>query len=265
MNDFLLEIEKYLDNEMSVEEKQAFEIKVGNDITLAEELKLQKDMRLVYNEEDWAEGNKEILKNSEAKQLKSFFKSDETAVLKTSINEVIAENRLSTSNRRPLFIGIAAAIAVLMTISLFVFKDSSTDKLYAQYIQVDDIPSLITRGEENDKLIENAQLLFEDKKYNEAITIFVKYQSEAESINPLSYIYTGIAYLEVDNFDKAIGQFNSLASSGTLQSKKADWYRAMVYLKQNNRELLLEALQSITADTSNFKYVEAKELIDLIE
>ncbi len=265
MNDFLLEIEKYLDNEMSLEEKEVFEAKVRADIALAQELKLQKDMRLVYDDEDWAVGNKEVLKNEKEKELTSFFRSDEATALKTSIDEVIADNRSSNKNKRPFFMGIAAAIAVLMTISLFVFKDNSNDKLYAEYIQLDDIPSLITRGEENDKLIEKGQILFENKKYNEAADVFVKYQKEAKSINPLSYIYTGVAYLELDKFDKAINQFDSLARSNTLQSKKSDWYKAMVYLKQNNKELLLQTLSTIVKDKNNFKHLEAQELIRQIK
>ncbi len=262
MNDFLLEIEKYLDNDMSLEEKETFEAEVNSNPALAEELKLQQDMRLVYEDEQWIEGDKQILKNKEAKSLKSFFKSKEAAFLKTSIEEVVIENR--SRNKSFYFIGVAASITILIIISLFVFKGNGNDKLYTQYIQIDDIPSLITRGEDNNGLIKKAQLLFENKKYNEAIEVFTQYQNETQSINSLSYIYTGIAYLELDEFDKAMYQFELLSRSNTLHAKKANWYMAMVYLKQNNKQQLQMILQSIISNKSSFKYKEAQELFEQI-
>jgi len=47
MSDFLEEIDKYLDDIMTPAERKSFEERVDNDSILAEELKLQKDMRTV--------------------------------------------------------------------------------------------------------------------------------------------------------------------------------------------------------------------------
>ena len=136
MSDFLEEIDKYLDDIMTPEEKKSFEEKVDNDSTLAEELKLQKDMRTVYDDNDWIEGNTTVLKNDEARQLSDFFGSEEASSLKESIAQVIDENRTTTGSRNKNFYfwGIAASIIVLMMISIFVFSESNYNDLYAQNI-----------------------------------------------------------------------------------------------------------------------------------
>ncbi len=265
MSDFLLEIDKYLDNEMSLKEKQAFEEKVNSDPLLLEELKLQRDMRLMYSNEEWVAGDRKMLKNEGAKSLQSFFTSIEATFLKTTISEVIDENRSNIKNRKWYFVAIAAVIATLITVTIFVFKEDNYNTLYAQYIQIDHIPSLVNRGETNNKLIEKAQLLFDRKKYKEAIEVFTAYQkSNSESIDPLCFIYKGICYLEVEEFDDALKEFELLSNSNTLHSKKANWYKAMVYLKQQDRGKLILILKSIVSDKNNFNYNQAQELLEEI-
>ena len=267
MSDFLEEIDKYLDDIMTPEERKSFEEKVDNDSTLAEELKLQKDMRSIYEDKDWIEGDTTALKNNEAKQLSDFFRSDEASSLKESIAEVVDQNRTKSGNRNKnfYFLGIAASIIVLMTISIFVFSESDYNALYSENIALDEIPSMITRGEEENELVKNAQELFEQKKYEEAAAIFLKYhQSNVADIDPLSYIYSGVAYLELDKFDKAIAQFELLEQTNTLQSKKANWYKAMVYLKGEEKEKLKGILVKITSDPDNYNFKEAKVLLEKI-
>ncbi len=265
MKDYPIEIDDYLKGNMSASEKQVFEERLQTDTELAKELKLQRDMQIVYEDQKWLQGNEEALKTEGAKQLKSFFESNEASDLKATINEVISENRSGSRNKNFWFIGIAASIAVLLTISLFVFKENNYDELYASYIHMDEIPSLVTRGEDIDKLLENAQLLFEDKKYQEAITSFTLYQQKETSINPLSYIYNGIALIELNRFDEAFVQFELLANSNSLHSKKANWYKALVFLKQKKKQELKDILKIIVSDKDNYKYLEAGELLEKLD
>ncbi|MFD2561660.1 tetratricopeptide repeat protein [Aquimarina rubra] len=265
MKDYPIEIDDYLSGAMSASEKQAFEERLRTDSALAEELKLQKEMLTMYEDQQWLEGDRDALKTKEAKQLQSFFESDEATSLKSTINQVITENRSGSKHKTFWFIGIAASIAVLLTVSLFVFKENNYDELYASYVHMDEIPSLVTRGEDTNKLLENAQLLFEDKKYQEATESFAAYHKAEEAIDPLSYIYNGMAYTELNKFDEALSQFELLANSETLQAKKANWYKALVYLKQKKKRKLTDVLKSIIADKNNYKYQEAQELLEKID
>ena len=114
-------------------------------------------------------------------------------------------------------------------------------------------------------MLENAQLLFEEQKYKEAIKLFTSYHKKEKSIDPLSYIYNGISYMELNKFDKALSQFQLLGSSNTLQAKKANWYKALVFLKQKNKKELITVLQTIVSDSNTYKYQEAKELLAEID
>lgn len=265
MKDYPIEIDDYLSGNMSISEQQAFEERLRTDTALAQEFILQKEMFAMYGNEKWIEGDTDILKTDKAKALQSFFKSDEALGIKATINEVITENRISMNSKKFWFIGIAASIAVLLTVSLFIFKDNNYEELYASYVHLDEIPSLVTRGEDAHKLLEEAQLLFEAQKYEEATQSFSEYHQKEMAINPLSYIYNGIAYIELGKFDSALAQFKQLEDSNTLQAKKAKWYRAMVFLKQKNKTKLKEALQAILNNDSNYKYKQAQELLDKID
>ena len=121
MKDYPIEIDDYLSGNMSTSEKEAFETRLLTDIELSKELKLQKDMQKIYEDQKWLEEDKEILKTEKAVQLKSFFESNEAKSLKSTIDEVISENRATSTNKTFWFMGIAASIAVLITVSLFVF------------------------------------------------------------------------------------------------------------------------------------------------
>lgn len=262
MKDYSVEIDAYLNGTMSILEKQKFEERLLTDYLLSEELKLQKEMLVVYEDIEWLEGDKNVLNTDEAKQLKSFFESNEAANLKATIQEVVSKNTPKSKNKSFRFIGIAVSVAAIIIVSLFVFKGNSYEKLYAKYLHFDEIPSLVTRGKINNKLLENAQLLFEDQKYQKAVEAFTEYHRKEDSIEPLSYIYTGVAYLELNEFDKASKQFEEL--SNTLQAKKIAWYKAMIFLKQNKKEELIVVLQTILSDKNNYKYKEAQDLLEQI-
>lgn len=264
MNNSLLEIDKYLDGEMSDIEKQTFETKIDSDPLLARELKFQQEMRVIYNNQKWLEGDKKVLEKKKSQQMLSFFKSEEANILKNTIEEVVSQNRSNSGNRNSLFLSIAATVAILIAISVFLFKNPSYQDLYTDYINIDNIPSLVSRGDTN-TLLEEAQLEFENKKYKEAIRKFKEYQQNETSINPLTYIYLGVSYLELHQYDNALLQFEELSKSNTLQSKKADWYKVMVFLKQKDKNKLLETLQYIIADKNNYNFNEAQQLLKEID
>lgn len=265
MSELLQDIDRYLDNEMSNEEKIAFESKIDSDPELAMDLKLQQDMRSLFGEDDWVEEDKELLKFPKAKEVTSFLRSDEAVDVKNIITDVISENKSNSNSfsKAYLWMGIAASLLLLFGISQFFNTGASDyDQLYSQYIDVGSIPSLVTRGENDSALLQEAQLFFEDKDYEKALQSFIKHQKKSEVVNPLSYIYAGISYIELNQFDKALEQFDLLKKTDTLQSKKSDWYTAMVYLKQGEKKKLKQILTSITTNVSNYKYQEAKALLD---
>lgn len=265
MREFLLEIDKYLEGNMTDVEKTSFEDEISHNTSLAEELKLQKDMRAMLSEDEWVDSDISILETESAKKMKSFLESEEATRLKHKIAEVVVENRKEKNRNSSFFkFAIAASIAVIMFVSVFNFN-SSIDELYPDYINTDELPSLVTRGDKNTDLLTKGELLFEEKKYNEAIKVFKEYQDSSESINAINYIYTGISFIEVKNYKEALSQFELLERSETLHSKKHYWYKAMIHLKNSDEKELINILNIILKDPKNYKYSEALKLLEAIK
>ncbi|CAL2064908.1 hypothetical protein [Tenacibaculum sp. 190524A05c] len=269
MDTNFLDIDKYLDGEMDSSEERDFKNRLQKDPDLSKAFELQKEMRQVYSDDEWKTLDRSVLNTEKAKALKTYLKSDELAAIKETISEVVSENR-NTFSRKSFIqkLAIAASIILISTISYFSIKGNND--LFSTTIQgeYENLPSLVNRSENADELLINGQQYFESKNYKQAVISFSKYQkinSETNSINSLSYIYNGLSYLALDNFSKAIEQFSLLEKSESLQAKKANWYKVLVYLKQDNKELLKSSLQEITSDSKNYNYSKAKKLLEQIK
>ena len=269
MSDYLEDIDKYLNGDMNNSEKEAFEKNLTTDSELADALNFEKEIRMIYSEDEWITLNRSVLNSDRAKAMKSYLKSDELATIKETISDVIAENR-ETYSRKSFIqkLAVAASILLISTISYFSIKSNSTDFESIINEEYRNLPSLVNRSESADTKLMEGQQYFENKDYKNAIISFNEYQkisSESAATNALSYVYNGFSYLGINDYTNAIEQFNLLENSESLQAKKAEWYKALVYLKQNNKELLRKALEGITSNSSNYNYLEAKKLLNKIE
>lgn len=81
-----------------------------------------------------------------------------------------------------------------------------------------------------------------------------------KNILQLGHYYTGIAYLETGNTGKAIAHFNWVLKNqpDTTLKDKTQWYLALAYLKENNREKAANELKKV----KNIPYsIPAKKLL----
>jgi hypothetical protein len=74
-------------------------------------------------------------------------------------------------------------------------------------------------------------------------------------------LYRGVAQLELDQYENALNSFRELIISNTIDHHKGYWYTAMVYLKQGNKELLVESLEIIAANPSYYNHEESLALL----
>lgn len=269
-DDFLKKIDKYLNKEMNAEEIKIFEDQLKTDKALYEAFKLENDIRKVYADEEWGIGKRRVLKTDKATQLKSFYSSDEAVKLRDTITTVISEEKKTVKRRLFLkSVAVAASIAIITSISYTLFHSSPNySNLYNTYFEseVNSLPSIIDRGGNAKNLLIQGQLLFEEKNYKEAVKIFVLYQEASKGeINALSYIYNGLSYIELKDFEKAKDQFLLLEKSNTLQSKKATWLQVLVYLKEGKEKELLKGLEKITEQSTNYNYTKARGLLKKLE
>ncbi len=265
MNALEKEIELYLDGEMTPEQKIAFEEKINTDPQLQKDVITYQEMYAMYNDTDW--NTTDIAtKNEKVITYQDFLKSEKGKALANSIKNVgntYFQEESTSGIKKWILYGMS--IAAIFVIGFFVIYQSSTaastENLYAEYKNWDDLPSLTLRN--NNTALARAEKLFKQQNYQEALAIFLEHQPVGtKNLNPQITLYTGITQLELDQNETAIKTFKQLLNSNTLDAQKANWYLALTYLKMGNIEKTKEMLQIIIEDPKNDQYQEAKDLIN---
>ncbi|MEM6831452.1 MAG: tetratricopeptide repeat protein, partial [Bacteroidota bacterium] len=94
------------------------------------------------------------------------------------------------------------------------------------------------------------------------ITLFRKRREEN---NPHILLYLGASYLEMNDFQQAQAVFEQLLTGDTLDSHKAYWYLALVYLKQGSVEKAKEQLLLVRQNPANYGYEQANALLEELD
>lgn len=255
-------IEAYLAQTLSGSERISFEERIKADTNLATEVAICREMHIqygnAYNTGIYVQYDQEVLTD-----LKDHLKSEEIHKLSKKIKKgkKIYDD---TTNKKPLityFYYTAAAIAAIAVIflisTLFTTTNTSSQELYVEYKDWNELPSLTSKGDDQNSLSKGETIFFEGK-YTEVILLF----NDLEYIkNPHVLTYLGLSYLESNDFDNALNTFDQLLKSDTLDNHKAYWYISMAYLKQGNRKKAIEQLQLLRSNKNNYKYKKAGKLL----
>jgi tetratricopeptide (TPR) repeat protein len=183
-------------------------------------------------------------------------KAAERYGLKSKINDIHKEMMLEMSQNKPakssvikMFaqtgLRVAAVLVVLVGLSaLYQYFTASPEKLFSENYQPYNIHEM--RG-----MPVNSRLL-ENYKHGNMDSVITEFNS-LRTPEPEEYILTGIAFLESNQPEKAIGTFNRLiqqnADSKTdFFEDDAEYYLAMSYLKNREPQKALPLLEKIQAD-----------------
>ena len=262
-NDIL--IEKYLRKELSSNDEANFFKMLENDTDFKEYFLIEKQLFQTLNNSEWSFA---VNTNStELKEYASLYNSKKSNVLKKVLkqeNNIYQRNLKIKSNKKYYYFIAAAIVILFLSIANFVnFNDNPKD-LYAYYLSATDLPSISTRGNENSNLV-NAQKLFKEKKYDKVLSILKNEIKNKDSYSSALLIYVGVSQVELNKNEKAINTFNKLINSNLLDSSKGYWFKALVYLKSKNVVKAKETLLIIASNKSNYKYKEAKSILEKLE
>jgi len=230
-------IDRYLANEMSAAERQAFEEQLRQDIELAEKLD-------IYAQANQSLTGKEHAANSE----KDF---------RNILASVIEEEKESAAPSSPTRWYIWAAAACI-TLALLAVAYSIIDKPeYTEYAHIQ--PLELTQRGGNSALLKHAQDAFNTKDYNQAIVYFNSLlQDDPENIDLL--IHKGIALLELDRTEEADAIFKQVSVSPSVYQNQARWLLALSALKQKEYDRCEALLKTIPEDAT--EYAEAQHLLN---
>jgi len=148
----------------------------------------------------------------------------------------------------------------------FIFDSKlSNDELYEKYYKHYSSETITQSSElSTDNNYINALRIYERKQYNDAINLFDKIPENSPFYNSKEY-YSGLSYMELQNYEEAIKHFNIvIKSKNNLFIENAIWYSALCYLKIDKTQLAIEYFKKLLNEDSTFKK-EAGEIIEEIE
>ncbi|MDY8138110.1 hypothetical protein [Aquimarina sp. 2201CG5-10] len=258
--DIQLKIERYISGSMSAEEVRLFEEQIAKDISLRDEVLLSKQINHHYKNNK----NQTLSPDNQfTRDLKDFIESEESEQIKTRISSISKtyHNKNTFSRKKFLFVAATIVLLAMTTFSLILFNTDTPDELFAQYYHKEDLPSLVKR-ERQVSILTQGVIAFHENDFEKSAKLLQEYQTQEKNLNPSVYIYSGMAYTQLEDYDLALKEFDKMINANTIDSSKGLWFKALAYLKMNDLKNLETTLKSITSSSSNFKYLEAKELLD---
>ena len=253
----LHKIEAYLAGNLSDQELEVFEMELRESAELQEQLALSRRINAHFNDETiLAEG----MESTRAKEYIDFLESAEADALKDQIANDHKKFAVSDKKKNSKsYLLIAASIVVLLTSALFLlFQNPSSEKLYAQYYSDSDLPSVINRGEEVGSL-EKGVLSFQESQFEEAIA-FLKQPTNDEDKEVARRLYLGMSYVENQEYERGIQEFDLVVSANSIDATRGLWFKAITYLKMDNKSRAMEVLKML--EPGNFNFDKAQRLLE---
>lgn len=225
-------VQRYLYDELSAQELDAFEKELKQSKYLREELNLQK-------------------------KIDQFIQDDELENFNLELNQVYDKLVKKGSKKRRLNFRrlslIAASIIVLFTLGIVFLNnvndrmscDEIFDEYYQGYMPTYKTRSLITCSV--DSLFKNAIDQYNSMNYQAAEVGFLSVIN-THSKNIASRFYLGVVYIELEKYSKAIDSFNEvIATKDQYYQEQSEWYKALCFIKLNDKTAAAKQLQAIVA------------------
>jgi TolA-binding protein len=228
-----IQFSQYLDNEMSIEEKNTFEKQLVEDSEFASAFEIFKELNEHLTTKFGHATERNAFKENIHSISKAHFKATKPKVI----------------NLKSWQYSVAASVAIL--VGLFVFMQNN-DPTFEEYNQHENA-YFTERGSSDDQL-KKAQDAFNSKNYKEAATQFQKVLKEKES--PEIQLFYAISLLEDNQFQKADVYLMDLKLGNSVFKNKAIWYLGLSKLKQKDYKSCKEILRSIPSDYEDYEQVE---------
>ncbi len=262
MNDNLKhQIEAFLGDTMSPEEATAFVALMEQDPQLRDEVRLSMQINHHLRGDTLDD---DIPNNQYTRELMTFFESEEAKGLKAKLRKVESEyhseNKKPSGKRKRYLFAAVLTFFIISTLGVLLLSPNSAQELYASYYTSEDIPSVITRDTDVTAL-QNGATAFKNGDYNLALEELNEYISTEEIVNPSVYIYTGLSNAELGEYEAALMELDKLINSNALDRSKGLWFKALVYLKMDDKKSAKNTLKKLTENLSNFNYTKAEKLL----
>ena len=247
-NELFEKIELYLNNELKGEELRLFEEQLENDEKLREQVVLYKTIGNEMRQQMSGNEDEEQLKRTLADLNKKYFHQPGSSAGVLSLNK----------RRRWMFAAAAILLLLIAGVYWYFFTGSKgNETLYAQYA-IHQPLSFQRGGKDTSGILQDAIAAYNNKKFKEAL-IYLDLYLRKDSTDAELVLAKNICLTETGNPEQAIVGFDQLAEENKIFKYQALWYKALAYLKQNDKAGCKKILGSIPADADT--YPKAKKLL----
>ena len=209
-------IQPFLDGELSREELDWFSKELQSNAVLAEDIKLYREVDSAIREQDVMELR------------------DQLDVIHNSIGDPTKEPDQQHSRiRKMLSYGAIASLAILLSFGVLLkvqHNKLTNEQIYQRHYEPYGA-TMIYRSGETQSLITLAQSKYDAQDFFGAIEIYEQILGR-EPGQMESNLYSGISYLETEQYSKAENRFGTILDhNDNLYIEQAEWYLGFCYLK----------------------------------
>jgi tetratricopeptide (TPR) repeat protein len=226
-------IARYLDNELSPEERQQFEADLQKDASLAAEVAMYREAIASLQQRLPQDDTKAALRNN----LQQLNKQHFTATAKPAAKVV---------SFRKYFTGMAAAAAVILAVVLLwpPAKGGYMDQFGGTTMN-----STTERGGDADTLAQQAAVYFNKKEFDKALPLLDK-AVKADSSDQLALFYRGVTQLHTGAVAAGQQDLEKVYEGESLLQYEAAFYIALGYAQQKDTEAAIRWLKKIPEGTA---------------
>ena len=207
-------IQPFLDGELSREELDWFNKELQSNAVLAEDIKLYREVDSAIREQDVMDLR------------------DQLDVIHNSIGDPTKEPAQHSRIRKMLSYGAIASLAILISFGILLkvqHKKLTNEQIYQRHYEPYEV-TMIYRSGETQSLINLAQSKYDAQDFFGAIEIYEQILGK-EPGDMESNLYSGISYLETEQYSKAENRFGSIIDhNDNLFIEQAEWYLGFCYL-----------------------------------
>lgn len=251
-------LSRFLRDELSPEQQQQVTDRLETDAEFKRLLLQEKQLFDALGEDSW-----QAITNKKAKEVQEYAQVFDTASTK-KLQETIQEAQTTYNKQQQktsknivklLYPIMAVAAIVVFVLLVYRTEPMSTTAAFATYMQETALPSVHTRGNSDNRLAK-AKTFFDAQNYDQALAVLVELPTYDAGV----YIYKGLSYLYLENYMQAEKAFDDLIKSDLLDAEKGYWFKALLYLKQGDKQKAQFVLHKII-DNKYYNYQKARELL----
>ncbi len=223
-------IDSYFQQQMNEDERKVFESKCENDTAFAQEVAFYITARQSLREE--------LLQQKQT-----------SWHTKKIIDDLpfIPTLKKSLANR---WITYVAAACLVLAASVYFFETNpSPKKLAENYIKTNYSNLSLTMSGDRDS-ITLGMAAYNNKNYDRALQLFKSVEQKDES-NSDAKKYAGLTYMQKEEYDSALQQFDALSNMKGLFSNSGDFFKAIALMGRNkpgDKEKAKQLLQKVLSE-----------------